>query len=88
MPVSTIGGGRRSAAAPVASGGTPARPDAAGLDGSLYPSPRLPGDIANTSTTDPAEALAPAAIQTAEPVIDANAPILDSTTLQRSLDTG
>ena len=83
MPMPEVDTGLRATEAPGSRGRSELEQDSAPPTGPLYPSPRLPGDIGTTRVSEP-EALASA---NAGQPDEAEAPVLDATTLQRVIET-
>ena len=76
----------RTAEAPPSRGETASGQDGTPPTGSLYPSPHLPGDVAPPQASAP-EALPPAIHDSDEQPVEAEAPVLDATTLQSVVET-
>ena len=81
MPMPEMDTGLRTAEAPPSRSETAPGQDTGQPTGSLYPSPRLPGDVAPVQPSG-SEAIPVANHDTGEQPVEAEAPVLDATTLQ------
>ena len=85
MPMPENDTGLRTAEAPPFRSETAPVQDTGQPTGSLYPTPRLPGDVAPAQASAP-EAPPSANLDIAEQPVEAEAPVLDATTLQSVIE--